>query len=50
MGERSANWPDWRKEPSHVPRAKRTSMWAKAAVWVVLFVLFALAARHFGWL
>ena len=48
MGERSANWPGWRKEPQHVQRVKRTPVWLRIVVWAVLFVVFALGARHFG--
>jgi len=48
MGERSANWPEWRKEPQHVQRVKRTPMWRRIVVWAVLFVAFALGARYFG--
>ena len=48
MGERGANWPEWRMQPERVERAKRTPMWVRVAVWAVLFVVFAWGARRFG--
>jgi hypothetical protein len=48
MGERSANWPEWRKQPERVERSKRTPMWIRVVVWAVLFAAFAWGARHLG--
>jgi len=48
MGERGANWPEWRMQPERIERAKRTPTWVRVAVWAVLFAVFAWGARRFG--